>query len=114
MKTETTYRTKSTSPFSLIFSSHSLGAILNNMEVVMLCNLKNWFHVSRTPCQMDRQNRLRTRGDCLFDQSRIDIVIILYINKDRPCTKQCNATGTGNKRIGNCDDLIARTNANCL
>src|SRR5919108_4440231 len=69
-------------------------------------------HVAGLPIQMDGYNGSRPRCDGGLQRIRIhQHRIFLDINEDRPRSSECDRLGRGDERVGDSDDLIARTYA---
>ncbi len=103
---------KSTNLFAIKFRTYGLTSILNDAQMMTLCDVEDCAHIGWAPEGVDDDNRFRTWSDCCFDATRVEIQCLLfYINKDwsRPFIAEC--IGHGYEGEGRHDNFIVLTNA---
>lgn len=93
---------------SVIGGTERLRAVLDNQEVVPVCDLHDPRHGSRLSKQMDRHDGFGPWGNCRLDAVGIDVKVAGFdIHKDRGSAAHFDRFGGSEKGEGRGDDLVA-------
>src|SRR5882724_9920445 len=112
VKAKTSGITKCAGTSPPVFASVGLGRVLDDEEIMVPRELKNWIHVGRLAEQMHWNDGLGARAKRLFKPGRVHRVGgLVNIDKHRPSSTVSNGLGSGHKCIGNGDYFVARPNA---
>ena len=86
-----------------------LGTVLDDKEMMPLCDLHHCRHSSSLSIEMHDHNRSRARGNCRLNAVGVDAVVHIRLNKDR--RRPILRDGKHRGDIGVCrdNDLVRRT-----
>ena len=97
---------------ALVGTAKRLGVVFDDDQIVLLRQLHDRVHVTDVPVKVDRNDRLGSRGDELFDRLDADAVVVdvdVGESRDRPGLDDGKA-GRDEGIAGN-DHLIARSDS---
>src|SRR5207248_9326251 len=87
VKAKTSGITKCASTSAPVFASVGLGCVLDDREIMVPRELKNWIHVGRLAEQMHWNDGLGARAKRFFKRGRVHRVGgLVTIDKHRPCS----------------------------
>ena len=91
----------------------SVSAIFDYLQIARLCDTQNFVHICESHPQMDGEDRLRLRRNCLFDQLRVHAIgIWIDIHENRYCVHQENRPDRAFPGVGRCKHLVPGANSN--
>jgi hypothetical protein len=92
----------------------SLAGILDDDEIVALCQAQDGIHVGRQAVQMDRDDRLGAWRDGCFDLAHVHVAgICLHVHQDRAGTGKGHRCGRGDKGVRRDDHLVTGADPEC-
>lgn len=95
---------------SLVDTSESLRAILDDVQVVAAGDLQDGIQIRHDPVEVNHENRPCPGGDLPFEIGRLyGVIVPVDISKDRNGPGKEDAEGGRDKRIGGDDHLVPRS-----
>src|SRR3989338_11345352 len=103
--------TKRARGFSLILAIDGMAGIFDNFEIVLFLDAHDFIHLAGNARPMHWKDGFRFGGNCLFNKSRIYVVISIYISKDWLAASSDDSTNCCKECIRRGNDFIALLDA---